>query len=291
VLEQQRRDAPHEPELGDVVLLMHVEDEQHARLAQPAPERREERDAVDDLEHDVGVAADAAQRRPRRLREDGHPRAHPVDLEPLVRPRDALGAGVGAGDHRDAMPGVDPARDLAVEDRAGAARLGMRPVAIHQDQDVTPGRHAGATVPSRVMPSPVRIAAVMAVLALLLPPAALAQSGGDGGAGDSQYQDPFGTQTQSRPSKPAAPAQTQQQQPAQQQTTPAPAQQQTTPAPAPTAQAAQAQGGSQAQPSRGQTGQGQTLPRTGFDVLPVAAIGLLLLLGGLALWRRPHGQR
>jgi LPXTG-motif cell wall-anchored protein len=132
------------------------------------------------------------------------------------------------------------------------------------------------------MASPVRIAAVMAVLALVLPSAALAQSGGDGGAGDSQYQDPFGTQTQSPPSKPAAPAQTQQQQPAQQQTTPAPA---------PTAQAARAQGGSQAQPSRGQTGQGQTLPRTGFDVLPLAAIGLLLLLGGLALRRRPHGRR
>jgi hypothetical protein len=109
---------------------------------------------------------------------------HPVDLQALVRPRDGLGAGVGARDHRDAIAVGDPARHLAEEDRARPTRLRMRPVAIHQDQDVTPGRHAGATVPSRVMPSPVRI-----------------------------------------------------------------------------------------------------------DVLPVAAAGLLLLLGGLALWRRPHGAR
>jgi LPXTG-motif cell wall-anchored protein len=128
------------------------------------------------------------------------------------------------------------------------------------------------------MPSPVRIAALMAVLALLVPSAALGQSGGDGGAGDSQYQDPFGTQTQAKPSKPAAPAQQQQQQPAQQQTTPAPA---------PAAQAAQ----SQAPAAQQQTAPAQSLPRTGFDVLPVAAAGLLLLLGGLALRRRPHGER
>ena len=123
------------------------------------------------------------------------------------------------------------------------------------------------------MPSAVRIGALIAILALLVPSAALAQSDGDGGAGDSQYQDPFGTQTQSKPSTPA-----QQQQPAQQQTTPQPTPDHTAPAPAATAPAAQ-------------TRAAQPLPRTGFDVLPVAAIGLLLLLGGLALWRRPHAGR
>jgi LPXTG-motif cell wall-anchored protein len=127
------------------------------------------------------------------------------------------------------------------------------------------------------MPAPVRIGALIAILALLVPSAALAQTGG-GGAGDSQYQDPFGS---SQPAKPAKPAQ--QQQPARQQqtqTSPAPA------APAPAAQSAAPQSGSQpTQPSA------QTLPRTGFDVLPVAAAGLLLLLGGVALWRRPHGER
>ena len=122
------------------------------------------------------------------------------------------------------------------------------------------------------MPTPVRIGALIAILALLLPSAAPAQTGG-GGAGDSQYQDPFGS------SQPAKPAQ-QQQQPARQQQTQA----QTTPAPA-AASAAPQPGARRTEPAA------QTLPRTGFDVLPVAGAGLLLLLGGLALWRRPHGER
>jgi LPXTG-motif cell wall-anchored protein len=127
------------------------------------------------------------------------------------------------------------------------------------------------------MPSPVRIAALIAILALLVPSAALAQSDGDGGAGDSQYEDPFGTQTQSTPSTPS-----QQQQPAQQQrSSPQPTPDHTDAAPGATAPAAQAQ----------QTQSGQELPRTGFDVLPVAVVGLLLVLGGLALRRRPHGER
>jgi LPXTG-motif cell wall-anchored protein len=123
------------------------------------------------------------------------------------------------------------------------------------------------------MPAPVRIGVLIAIFAVLVPSAALAQTGG-GGAGDSQYQDPFGS---SQPAKPA------QQQPARQQQTqssPAPA----TPAPAAQSTAPQP-GPQQTQPAA------QTLPRTGYDVLPVAAAGLLLVLGGLALWRRPHGAR
>ncbi len=131
------------------------------------------------------------------------------------------------------------------------------------------------------MPFPVRIGVLVAILALLVPPAAVAQSGGDGGAGDSQYQDPFGSQTQAKPSAPK-PAQQQQQQ--QQQTSPQPTPDHTAPTPAATAAAAQ----SATPSSQAST---QSLPRTGFDVLPVAAAGLLLLLGGLALWRRPHGER
>ncbi len=129
------------------------------------------------------------------------------------------------------------------------------------------------------MPVPVCIGVLVAILALLVPPAAVAQSGGDGGAGDSQYQDPFGSQTQAKPSAPK-PAQQQQQQ----QTSPQPTPDHTAPAPAATAAAAQ----SATPPSQAPA---QSLPRTGFDVLPVAAAGLLLLLGGLALWRRPHGER
>ena len=132
------------------------------------------------------------------------------------------------------------------------------------------------------MPSPVRIGVLIAILALLVPAAAVAQSGGDGGAGDSQYQDPFGSQTQSKPS---APAKKHQQPAQQQQTTPAPA--------APAAQSAGSQSGSGSQAGAQPQTQpaAQSLPHTGFDVLPVAAAGLLLLLGGLALWRRPHAER
>ena len=130
------------------------------------------------------------------------------------------------------------------------------------------------------MPFPVRIGVLVAILALLGPAAAVAQSGGDGGAGDSQYQDPFGSQTQAKPSAPK-PAQQQQQQ---QQTSPQPTPDNTAPTPAATAAAAQ----SATPPSQAPA---QSQPRTGFDVLPVAAAGLLLLLGGLALWRRPHGER
>jgi LPXTG-motif cell wall-anchored protein len=154
----------------------------------------------------------------------------------------------------------------------------MGPVAIHEDQDVPPRRHAGATLPSRVMPARPRIAAFVALLLALASPApALAQSGG-GGAGDSQYQDPFGTSTQAKPAKPAAPKP----QPTQ---TQAPAAQSQAPTAQTQAPAAQAQ----AAPT--QAASAQTLPRTGFDVLPVAAVGLVLLLGGLALWRRPHADR
>jgi LPXTG-motif cell wall-anchored protein len=127
------------------------------------------------------------------------------------------------------------------------------------------------------MPARLRIVVLTAILALAVPSAALAQSGG-GGAGDSQYQDPFGSQTQSsKPSKPA------QQQPAQQQSAPPAAA-----APSAQTQAQQSQA-QQSQPS--QSAPAQTLPRTGFDVVPVAVAGLLLLLGGLALWRRPHADR
>jgi len=122
---------------------------------------------------------------------------------------------------------------------------------------------------------------VALLLALATPAAAPAQSGG-GGACDSQYQDPFGTSTQAKQAKRAAPKPqpTQTQAPAAQ--SQAPTAQTQTQAPAAQARAAPAQ--TQAAPA-------QTLPRTGFDVLPVAAVGLVLLLGGLALWRRPHADR
>jgi LPXTG-motif cell wall-anchored protein len=106
----------------------------------------------------------------------------------------------------------------------------------------------------------------------LAPAAAHAQNG----AGDEQYTDPFAGQSQPKPKAKPKPASPQQQaQPTQQQATP----QATTPAPA-----AQAEAQAPAAAPR-------ELPRTGFDVVPVALIGVALVLAGLALRRRAaHGR-
>jgi 2-oxoglutarate dehydrogenase E2 component (dihydrolipoamide succinyltransferase) len=108
------------------------------------------------------------------------------------------------------------------------------------------------------------IAALLCALAA--PSAALAQ-----GAGDEQYQDPFGEeQSQSEPTPTPTPA------PAQ----PAPAQ----PAPAqPPAAPAQA-------PAPAQASQTEQLPRTGADAGWLALAGAVLLAAGIAL-RRADLQR
>ena len=127
----------------------------------------------------------------------------------------------------------------------------------------------GATLPSRGVPAPRRIAAVAVSLAVALAPAA---ARAQDGAGDQQYTDPFAGQSQPKPKpKPTAPAQQQTQQAVPQTTTPAPA-------PAPATQ----------QPAASS----RELPRTGFDVIPVALVGVALVLAGLALRRRgaAHGR-
>lgn len=110
----------------------------------------------------------------------------------------------------------------------------------------------------------------MSLAVALAPAAAHAQNG----AGDEQYTDPFAGQSQPKPKAKPKPASPQQQaQPTQQQATP----QATTPAPAAQAQAPAAAP--------------RELPRTGFDVVPVALIGVALVLAGLALRRRAaHGR-
>ena len=123
---------------------------------------------------------------------------------------DLLGARVVAGDDRDAVAPGDPARDLAVQVRAGAAALGVGPVAVGEQQDVPRvarisargtrwarylvGRRQGQAVRQilrlrRVPSVRRRIAALLAVARPRRRRAgrALAQ-----GAGDEQYQDPFG---------------------------------------------------------------------------------------------------
>jgi len=105
------------------------------------------------------------------------------------------------------------------------------------------------------------IAALLCALAV--PSAALAQ-----GAGDEQYQDPFGEeQSQSEPTPTATPA------PAQ----PGPAQPPAQPAPAPA-------------PAPAQASQTEQLPRTGADAGWLALAGIVLLAAGIAL-RRADLQR
>jgi LPXTG-motif cell wall-anchored protein len=103
--------------------------------------------------------------------------------------------------------------------------------------------------------------------ALAIPSAALAQ-----GAGDEQYQDPFGEeQSQSEPTPTATPV------PAQ----PAPAQ----PAPAQPAPAQPAPA-----PAPAQASQAEQLPRTGVGAGWIALAGIVLLAAGIAL-RRADLQR
>jgi hypothetical protein len=89
---------------------MDVVDERHARRLQP--ERREEGDAVDHLEHNVGVRDEPAPLIPDRPREHGRAPAHPVDRE-IAHLLARLAALVAAGDHRDAMAPGEPAGDLS----------------------------------------------------------------------------------------------------------------------------------------------------------------------------------
>ena len=111
---------------------------------------------------------------------------------------------------------------------------------------------------------PVRLATLLAALALVLafPAAALGQ-----GAGDDQYTDPFGSGQNDTGDEPAPEPDT----PASSDDAPAPA---PTPAPAPSASAAE----SQASPG----GQAQ-LPYTGSDALLLALSGALLLGAGVTL--------
>jgi len=110
---------------------------------------------------------------------------------------------------------------------------------------------------------PVRSLIVAWLLALALPAAALAQ-----GAGDEQYQDPFGEE------------------PAQQE--PAPT---ATPAPAAPSQAAPAPTATPAPAAPAPAGSGDQLPYTGADAGPLALAGALLVGAGVALRRRADPER
>ena len=112
------------------------------------------------------------------------------------------------------------------------------------------------------------IAALLCALAA--PSAALAQ-----GAGDEQYEDPFGDEQSQQADPTPVPTATPAPAPAQ----PAPS----APAAAPTAAPSSAQAPTQAAPSN-------ELPRTGLDAGWIALAGAVLLASGLAL-RRADLQR
>lgn len=106
------------------------------------------------------------------------------------------------------------------------------------------------------------IAVACSLLALSMPAVAVADS-----AGDNQYQDPFSN----------VPSHPKQQKKSGTTTTPAPA---PTPTPAPSSSSSTATTTTPAaqDPSN-------TLPRTGFPLLPVAALGAALVAAGLGLRR------
>jgi LPXTG-motif cell wall-anchored protein len=129
---------------------------------------------------------------------------------------------------------------------------------------------AGISLESAAVPDRRLIAATLAALALgLAPGAAFAQSGG---AGDDQYVDPLGGNSQQQSSGGSNSSGGSSNGPTLS-NTPSLSAQATPAAPAPAASS------------------GQTLPRTGFDAGFVAAMGLTLLLSGAALRRRLRDER
>ena len=113
---------------------MGVVDQRHPRLAQP--QRGEERDPVDDLEDDVGVGPEPAHDRPGGAREHRAAASHPVHDEVRRHHLDRRAARVLARDERHLMAPQGPADDVLVDVGAGAAALGVGPVAVGQDQDL-----------------------------------------------------------------------------------------------------------------------------------------------------------
>jgi LPXTG-motif cell wall-anchored protein len=114
------------------------------------------------------------------------------------------------------------------------------------------------------------VALAALLLSLALPAAALAQ-----GAGDEQYQDPFGDeQSQQEPAP-----------------TPEPAQPAPPAAAAPTPEPASPSQGQATPPPAAPAQTGDQLPYTGADAGLLALAGAVLLSAGLALRRRADHQR
>ncbi|HEY7630388.1 MAG TPA: hypothetical protein VH817_06805 [Thermoleophilaceae bacterium] len=108
------------------------------------------------------------------------------------------------------------------------------------------------------------IATACAILALSVPAAALADS-----AGDNQYQDPFSNVPSQKKQNSSTGTTTQP----------------STPAPAPSGSTSPSSSAGTSTDPIAHAADGGTLPRTGFPLLPVAAIGAALVGAGLVLRR------
>ena len=163
VAQRHRLERPEEQmaepaEFVHVQVVVHVVDQGHPRLAQP--ERGEEGDAVDHLEHHVGVAPDPSPDGPEGPGEHRRAPAAAVYHQVGSQLLDGFCAGIGAGNDRDLVAPGDPAGDLPVQVGAVAAALRMGPVTVHQHEDVErPGvgfRAHETDEPSAVTPPPGR---------------------------------------------------------------------------------------------------------------------------------------
>jgi hypothetical protein len=128
------RSSSQPAELAQEQLAVDVVDHRHARLAQP--QRRQERDPVDDLDDHVGVAPHAAHDREDGAREDRRAVARPVDGQTRAEVLDLLRARIGPGHDGDAVPPIHPAADLRVDVRAIPAGVVVGPVPVGEQKDV-----------------------------------------------------------------------------------------------------------------------------------------------------------
>jgi len=127
------------------------------------------------------------------------------------------------------------------------------------------------------MPPARTLATLLAAGALAagaVPVAAGAQSGG--GAGDQQYQDPFGTSKTKTTSTTSTPSKSGKKNGLSQ---------------TPNLGSSQTAGTSAGSTTNSTAAQGSELPRTGGDIAPVALIGIALLLGGIGLRLRMADER
>src|SRR4051794_17196757 len=105
------------------MLLMDVLDEDDPWRAQPWPQGSHEGDSVDDLEHHVRLASDAATVGQSGAGEHGEPRAGAVNLESWLGLLERHGAVVGPGEQGDMVAPVGPPSHQGMERGSGTPRV------------------------------------------------------------------------------------------------------------------------------------------------------------------------